>query len=308
MNRKERTKELLRRTFRESAEGTDLVGMDERILSDAFTNMRKAVADNQQAHRDSIWRIIMKSKVTRLSSAALIMIAVTIAVVHLGSSVDRSSVVFADVLKSIQEANSAVWHEQRIITCDDHEIDFLNSNVVRCFSSEYGSTEEMYSTDGWLLHRVYWLTQEDARIEVAPLFKQYKRTELTEAERYVWSQANIEAAIEEFLKVEQPKKLGRKKIDGVEAEGFEFRDSEIAGAFVPVRFDSLVARLWVDVETSLPVRYEAELVISDRHITFFTGGKAVEVKVVGNEFQWNVELKSETFEPNIPPYYTPMEY
>ncbi|TKJ37357.1 MAG: hypothetical protein CEE38_07590 [Planctomycetes bacterium B3_Pla] len=308
MNRIEKTKELLRRTFRGSAEGTDLVGMDERILSDAFTNMRKAVVDNRQVHRISIWRTIMKSKVTSFSSAALMMIAVTIAVVHLGSSVDRSSVVFADVLRSIQEANSALWREQRIITCDDHEIDFWNSNVVRRFSSEYGSTEEMYTTDGWLMHHVYWLTQEDARIEVAPLFNQYKRAKLTEAERVVWSQANIEAAIEKFLKVEQPKKLGRKQIDGVEAEGFEFRDSEIAGAFVPVTFDSLVARLWVDVETSLPVRYEAELVISDRHITFFTGGKAVEVKVVGNEFQWNVEFEPETFEPNIPPYYTPMEY
>ncbi|MHC4426801.1 MAG: hypothetical protein ACYSYV_12000, partial [Planctomycetota bacterium] len=283
MNRAEKIKKLLQRTLQWSPDESNPTAMDERILSDASTSMKQAVAANQQVCHTSLWRIIMQNKVTKLGSAALMMIAATIAVVHLGSSVDRSSVVFADVLKSIQEANSALWREQRIMTCDDHKIDFLNSNVVRRFSSEYGSTEVMYSTDGWLLHHVYWLTQADARIEVAPLFKQYRRTELTEAERNVWSQVNIEAAIEKFLKVEQPKKLGRKKIDGVEAEGFEIKDSEIAGAFVPIRFDSLVARLWVDVETSLPVRYEAELVISDRHITFFTGGKAVEVKVVGNE-------------------------
>jgi hypothetical protein len=284
------------------------VEMRKRTLNDALEAHSKSRKAKWAAAHSNLWRTIMTSKITKLSSAALIIIAVMAGIIHFGGSIDGSSVVLAEVLKSIHEANSAVWREQRIITCDDHEIDFLNSNVVRCFSSEYGSTEEMYSTDGWLLHQVYWLTQEDTRIEVAPLFKQYKRTELTEAERYVWSQANIEAAIEEFLKVEHPKKLGRKNIDGVEAEGFEVKDSKIAGAFVPVRFDSLVARFWVDVKTSLPVRYEAELVISDRHITFFTGGKAVEVKVVGNEFQWNVELKSETFEPNIPPDYTPMEY
>lgn len=308
MNRQEKTKELLRRTFRASDEGTDLIGMDERILSEASTNMRKAVVDNRQAHGDSIWRTIMKSKVTTLSSAALMMIALTVAVVHLASSVDRSSVAFADVLRSIQEANSALWREQRTLTCNGYEIDLLNSNVVRCFSSEYGSTEEMYNTSGLLLHHVYWLTQADERIEVVPLLKQYKRTDLTEAERFVWSQAKIVAGIEKFLELEQPTKLGRKKIDGVEVEGFELKDSNIAGAFVPVRFDSLVARLWVDVETSLPVRYEADLVISDRHITFLTGGKAVEVNVVGSEFQWNVEFEPETFEPNIPPHYTPMEY
>ncbi len=250
----------------------------------------------------------MKSKVTKLSSAALIMVAAIIAIVHLGSSVDQSSVAFADVLRSIQEANSALWHEQRTISCNGQEIDFWNSNVIRRFSSEYGSTEEMYSMDGWLFHHVYWLTRENVRIEVVPSFNQFKRTELTEMERFVWSQTNIEAAIEKILEARQPKKMGRKKIDGVEVEGFEGSDWEIAGAFVPVRFDSLVVRLWVDVETSLPVRYEAELVISDRHITFFTGGKPVEVKVIGNKFEWNVEFEPETFEPNIPPYYTPMEH
>jgi hypothetical protein len=282
--------------------------MHKKTLNDALKAHSKSRKVEWAAAHSNIWRTIMTSKITKLSSAAMIIIAVMAGIIHFGGSIDGSSIVFADVLRSIQEANSALWREQRTMSCSGHEIDFLNTDVVRRFSSEYGSTEEMYSADGWLLHHVYWLTQEGARIEVAPLFRQYKRTELTEAEREVWSQVNIEAAIEKFLKLEQPKKLGRKKIDGVEAEGFELRDSEIAGAFVPVTFDSLVARLWVDVETSLPVRYEAELVISDRHITFFTGGKAVEVKVIGDEFQWDVEFEPSIFEPNIPPDYTPMEY
>ena len=62
------------------------------------------------------------------------------------------------------------------------------------------------------------------------------------------------------------------------------------------------------ISRRLPLRYEAELVISDRHITFFTGGKAVEVKAVGDDFQWDVELERSIFEPNIPPDYTEMEY
>jgi hypothetical protein len=72
--------------------------------------------------------------------------------------------------------------------------------------------------------------------------------------------------------------------------------------------DSLVARFWIDVETSLPVQYEAELVISDKHITTYTGGKPVEVNVTADEFQWNAELEPDIFEPNIPSDYTPMEY
>jgi hypothetical protein len=62
----------------------------------------------------------------------------------------------------------------------------------------------------------------------------------------------------------------------------------------------------VDIEKYL--RYEAELVISDRHTTFFTGGKAGQVKVIGDKFQWDMELEPSIFEPNIPSDYTPMEY
>jgi len=39
----------------------------------------------------------------------------------------------------------------------------------------------------------------------------------------VWSQSNIEAAVEEFVKLEETTKLGRKKINGREAEGFEVK-------------------------------------------------------------------------------------
>ena len=280
--------------------------MHKKTLNDALKAHSKSRKVKWAAAHSNIWRIIMTSKITKLSSAALILIAVTAGIIHFGSSIDGSSIVFADVLKSIQEANTAVWHEQRVMTCNGKKLPFLTFDVVRYYSVEYGAKEEMYAMKDILLQEVYWLRGRDTRIEIAPLWKQYKRTEFSEAERAVGGRS-IETIVE-LVKSERATKLGRKTINGRQAEGFEIEDPKIAGALVPIKFDSMVARFWIDVETSLPIRYEAELVISDRHITFFTGGKAVEVKVVGNEFQWNIELKSETFELNIPPDYTPMEY
>ena len=248
----------------------------------------------------------MKSKITKLSSAALIIIAVMAGIIHFGGSIDGSSIVFAEVLKSIQEANSAVWHEQRVMTYNGKELPFLTSDVVRYYSLEYGAKEEMYTMKDILLHQVYWLRGKDVRIEVAPLWKKYKRTEFTEAERVIAGRS-VEAIVE-LVKSEKAMKLGRKTINGRETEGFEIHNSKIAGALSPIEFDSLIARFWIDVETSLPLRYEAELLISDRHITFFTGGKAVEVKVIGDNFQWDIELEKDIFELNIPPDYTEMEY
>jgi len=309
MNRNENVKELLRRSFRESPGGSDLTEMDRRILSDASTIMKQAGAAHRQAYRIFAWRNIMKGRIiTKLATAAIIVIAAVVLINHFGGSIDGSGVVLADVAKKIAQANSAIWQEHRIITCDGKELSFLKSDATRYYSLEYGSREDMYNMDGLLLHKVYWLTGKNACIEVAPLFKQYKHKELTETERMVWSQTNIKAAVEGFVKSEEPAKLGRKTFNGKEAEGFEIRDSKIAAAFVPVQFDSLVARFWIDVETSLPIRYEAELVISDKHITSLTGGKPVEVNVTADEFRWNVELEPGIFEPNIPPDYTPMEY
>ncbi|MCP4259178.1 MAG: hypothetical protein GY774_16970 [Planctomycetes bacterium] len=311
MNRNEKTKELLRRSFRECSDGSDLTGIDQRILSDASTSMRKAVAANQRVKSISLWRTIMKSNITKLATAAVVIIAVMVVLNHLGGSIDGSSIVLADVAKKIAQVNSAIWQEHRTLTCDGTKLSFLKNlktDVTRYYSCEYGSREDMSTTDGLLLHQVYWLTEKNVFIEVAPLFKQYKLKELTETERMVWSQRSIVAALEGLIESEEPAKLGRKIINGKEAEGFEIRDSKIVAAFVPVRFDSLVARFWIDVETSLPVRYEAELVISDKHITSYTGGKSVEVNVTADGFQWNAELEPGVFEPNIPSDYTPMEY
>ncbi len=311
MNRNEKTKELLRRSFRESPGGSDLTEIDRRILSDASTSMRKAVAANQRVKSISLWRTIMKSNVTKLATAAVVIIAVMVVLNHLGGSIDGSGVVLADVAKKIAQANSAIWQEHRILTCEGIKLSFLKNlktDVTRYYSSAYGSREDMSTTGGLLLHQVFWLTEKNAFIEVAPLFKQYKHKELTENERMVWSRRNIAAAVEGLIKSEEPVKLGRKTFNGKEAEGFEIRDSKIVAAFVPVHFDSLVARFWIDVETSLPVQYEAELVISDNHITSYTGGKPVEVMVTADEFQWDVELEPGIFEPNIPSDYTQMEY
>ena len=311
MNRNEKVKELLRRTFRESCDISEPAEMDRRILSDASTSMRKAVTANQRVKSISVWRTIMKSNITKLATAAVVIITVMVVLNHLGGSIDGSGIVLADVAKKIAQANSAIWQEHRIITCDGIKLSFLKNlktDVTRYYSSEYGSREDMSTTEGLLLQQVYWLPEKNAFIEVAPLFKQYKHKELTETERIVWSQRSIASAVERLIELEEPVKLGRKILNGKEAEGFEVRDSKIAAAFVPVHFDSLVARFWIDVETSLPVRYEAELVISDKHITSCTGGKPVEVNVTADEFQWNVELEPGIFEPNIPSDYTPMEY
>jgi hypothetical protein len=213
-----------------------------------------------------------------------------------------TSVVLAEVVQNVEQVKSAIMREKRIFTCDGKEISFLNSDAVRYYSSEYGAREDMYNTEGLLLHQVYWLTQENVRIKVVPPMEQYERTELTEAERTVWGQPGLRDIVE-LLKASKPVPLGRREINGRETEGFQITDTGLE-ALIPIQVDSGVARFWVDVETSLPIQYEAELLTSDKLLTSMTDGKPIQIAVTGHDPQWNVEIEPSIFEPNIPRNYT----
>ncbi len=273
-----------------------------RILADAEAALDKSREPGSAEFQPTIWRKIMKSPVTKLSSAAAVIIAVAVGAAYFGTSIDGTSAVLAEVIQNVEQVNSAIMHEKRIFTCDGKEVLFLNSDAVRYYSSEYGAREDMYNPEGLLLHQTYWLAKENVRIRVVPPMEQYERTELTEAERGIWGQPSFRAIVE-LLRAEKPTELGRKKVNGRETEGFEIAGSKIVG-ILPIQVDSGVARFWVDVETSLPLRYEAELLTSDKLVTPMTDGKPIQIAVTGHQLQWNVEIEPGIFEPNIPRDYT----
>lgn len=86
MNRAERIKELLRRTFQPSVEQAGPAGMDERILSDASTSMKEAMTLHRKAHRFWQWRRIMRTRAAKLTTAAAVLAAAFVIMMWGGSS------------------------------------------------------------------------------------------------------------------------------------------------------------------------------------------------------------------------------
>jgi outer membrane lipoprotein-sorting protein len=71
----------------------------------AFIKMLDEQSESKQpkpGSQPNIWRIIMKSRITKLAAAAVIIIVVLASINHFGGSLDGGSIVFADVLKYIQ--------------------------------------------------------------------------------------------------------------------------------------------------------------------------------------------------------------
>ncbi|MBN2595017.1 MAG: tetratricopeptide repeat protein [Sedimentisphaerales bacterium] len=75
MNQAEKIKKLLCSTFREPADGIDSMVMDERILSDASTSMKQAIAASQRIYPIAKWRKIMRTRTVKLTTAAAVLLA-----------------------------------------------------------------------------------------------------------------------------------------------------------------------------------------------------------------------------------------
>jgi hypothetical protein len=75
--------------------------VDDRIISNALTALEKSEKTKSVSAEPNIWRIIMRSRITKLAAAAVIIIAVLIGINEFGGSVDMASVAWADVLEQI---------------------------------------------------------------------------------------------------------------------------------------------------------------------------------------------------------------
>ena len=210
----------IRKVYAENLPVTTSADLDKKVFNNAMKTLEKVKAEKEAVQQPNIWRTIMKSPVTKPAAAAVIILAVIVGTMHFSTSIDGTGVLWAQAVQNVEQANSAIFREKRIFTCDGEESPFLIADAVCYYSSKYGERDDMYSTEGVLLHQIYWLPRENVRIRVIPPLRQYERSEFNEAERAFWEQPSIKAIVE-LSKSKMPTPIGRKMIDGREAEGFE---------------------------------------------------------------------------------------
>jgi outer membrane lipoprotein-sorting protein len=265
---------------------------DQAVLGDIAKAFEESKKNKSVIIQPSIWRIIMKSKVTKLAIVALIVIAVLIAISQYGGSIGGTSVVWADVVKNTEQARAFTYRERETQKYGGK----TRESERQCyFSTEYGFRMDNYK-NGQIAISTFTLPVEKALIGIVHPMKTYSRKSLPETEIAGYQQVGPKYIVKLFTSVEY-KELGCKIINGVEAEGIEVRDPSVGRMNFPVT--SFVGRLWVDVETSYPVLLESEIV-GDHN-------GPIEIKTVTDNFQWDIELDASVFEPNIPADYTLMK-
>lgn len=256
----------------------------------AIERVRKTLTEGQtkQAVSDKKKRQTVK-RIIEFAVAAVVITAVIIGISQFGSTPVEASVSWTNVIKNIEQAEMFTCRSKREELNTSKE-KVYESDSIEYYSSRYGVRWDVYVNHEKIVN-IYIYAPENTSTNVNHLKKTYSRV--------IHSEERIIQALDyydpkkmvEMLLASGCKKLSPKKINGVLAEGIE--GSLLSMHEYGVKSD--MTRFWVNVETELPVLIEIERVSND--------GKR-QINTTIDEFQWDVELGSSVFEPNIPADYT----
>ena len=272
-----------------------------RILDRLLTRLDKPKVQGT-AEKANVWRRIMRSKVSKIAAAAVIITAIV--VLHqFSKALNGTSIAWADVAERLEGVRSYKAQARRALTETGQEEPFFECDIVRYFSPKHGSVEESYE-DGELVMQAYCSIAEKAILVLFPENKMCWRfdfnEELLSLVEYV-NPANTEGIMKLFGS-ERCTKLGSREFDGVIAEGFEVKDVEIFSQLPEFLLhpEDINIRLWVNEETLLPIRIEGEGFVGKGVLTGFTEFTYREVM---HNIEYDVEIDESVFDPNIPDDY-----
>ena len=96
----------IEKTIRKKLNFTAGAEMRERILADVINAHENSSKIKPALAGPKIWNIIMKSPITKLAAAAMIVIAAMIAINYFGGSIDGTSAIYAAAMKAMQDVNT----------------------------------------------------------------------------------------------------------------------------------------------------------------------------------------------------------
>lgn len=237
----------------------------------------------------------MKSPFVKLTAAAVIIITCVI-----GFSLWRttsSGIALADVLTRIEQVTAYMykmhWTETKQQKTSEVTSTVLVSqdNGIKMIQTRVDPNSGESRND-----EIYLLSRENTLLIVLHQEKNFYRIkwEDTEEDYYKEKYNNPHTIIKEILNCSHIS-LGQSVIDGRTVEGFQTTDLTYKGGFfgrsdmIVGGFEKVDVKLWVNVETFLPIRFEEDIITK--------GG--MHTHEVSYDFRWNVVVNADDFIPNI---------
>ena len=261
--------------------------LDKRVNNDISAALGESEKTESVQTEPNIWRIIMKSRISKLAAAAVIIIAV-----FLGLNIfnQGSGVAWGEVLNNVERVNSFINRMKMTVQSSEGTND---ADMTFYRSTEYGTRRDTY-VKGELLSKLYIPAEGNEGIELVPRTKQYVKAVFSDEQiKEIAEKNDPRAIVKEFMCCNKYTKIGKKTIDGIEVEGIEVDNEKFGKAL----FEKGKGRLWVAVDTDLPVLIELEGT---------SAGGSVQISLTIDGFDWYPALQAADFEPVIPSDYTLM--
>ncbi len=274
---------------------------DRKVHDDISQTLAELKSTPSAARQPVLWRIIMRSSITKLAAAAVIVVAVLYGLDIVGNG---GGVVWADVARRLEDIKTVAYK----ITADirgmpgtpegytthttlDVKLSYEQS-AVRIDSSWHGP-------GGTRKTHTYILFEDRILITLMPAQKKYLEVTISDEQmkRMEEEKGDPVTLLKAMLEHEYVE-LGRKRINGVMAWGIEVSDPKLSvkmGSFISGgMFDETTVQLWVGEKHKLPIRIDA---------TGSSKDDQASMEVVYDNFQWDIEIEPALLKPEIPDDY-----
>ena len=223
----------------------------------------------QQTTQQKMWRIIMKSKITKFAAAAAIIVAVLIGIHYSGGSIDGASVVWADVMEQISSFRPyACTH-----TVHDEGAPIRSYRLMRLSLTqrrEIRSNGTILVFDLAVPKSLTLVPEKKHAIERTYDMSPASDPDVFRIAKSMQNMSYGEGGVQE---------IGLREIDGHVAKGFRSKSE----------YNDIT--IWADVQTKLPVRFEIIHVGKGR-------------KIIISEFEFDVDFDESLFSTTAPEGYT----
>jgi ribosomal protein L18E len=268
--------------FLQKASVTSNPNVNKAVLNELTEEMEKT---KQTGASLNIWRILMKSPITKFAAAAVIVIGIFLGINYFGGSV--SSVAWARVAENVEQINTFKFNLKIIVHNNDPDkpAEDTQAQWTIYLSSKFGFRMDIGNKD----NVVSWYVpiEKDKIITVIPAEKKWGQMPFSDDYARQWEKDDPRDYIKRFMSCKYTE-LGRQTIDGIEVEGIEVINppTDIE------HLENAVGRLWVDVKTQLPIQVEIK------------GNVDRNTVQCNMDFRWDEEFDANIFQ--IPSDYTPI--
>lgn len=266
---------------------------DHRKEIQTYKAQAKKLSNSVESSR--IWRKIMRSPITKLAAAAVIIIVILGSINFWPDSsenrkwwLDPSAAWGQEIIQSLEKVKTLVYR-QRTASVSDYGNVKMGVGWEKRFCSENAYRRDIYDwRDGTTVINTQWVLREpDGRTKYEVSFeyqcyfqdKTGGRFYSDQMDSFRWYVGLLDKA---------DRILDTKFFDGRECVGFEVNAAKY-GDNPESQFD----RIWFDVETKLPARIEKH-----GHRSSFDAAQAH--TVIHDQFEYYTEVPADIFTPQIP--------